>query len=497
MSYSGNALDILSQRANKQTDTNMQTIRDREQNDLKAKFAPLQQALVSTQTQMAALLDSDPDSPTYGKPLPQHQARYDELHDQAADIIGKSRLLFHSPTPEDPHGLKYLGARVADKMNITHHLADQMRQAQGDKAAADRVEGRKKDYQNATIADEGATPPPPGGLTADEQHEANRIKSNMDPKAGTSKDAPENWQQTDLHFKDGTTRTVEKNSKSGEYRTLGRHLLSPEELDGATSVPKPAPVHAESPKVGTSKGKNEYGVLTKEGWKNTRTGEIMPDFAPLPNYAQVAPTMRAVVTVDPNNPNGAVYDSVQHAIKTHEKSPQSNEYKAGAATAHDKTTQAFAQSGLDRLKEMRSIVNAHPEVFGPAAGRTMKASVWLGSQSPEAQKFQNDAQFLAEHSTAVFGGRAASTVEAMKNIMANPNTNPEALLAGFDSDESTLNDFVNPGGRLTGPQGPGAKALNDMKGKGGQHQYAIDENGKRRKVLDPKAQLPQGWKWAD
>lgn len=29
------------------------------------------------------------------------------------------------------------------------------------------------------------------------------------------------------------------------------------------------------------------------------------------------------------------------------------------------------------------------------------------------------------------------------------------------------------------------------------HSYAIDANGKRRKVLDPNAQLPAGWKWGD
>lgn len=32
---------------------------------------------------------------------------------------------------------------------------------------------------------------------------------------------------------------------------------------------------------------------------------------------------------------------------------------------------------------------------------------------------------------------------------------------------------------------------------GGVHQYAIDDSGKRRKVLDPNAKLPQGWKWAE
>ncbi len=31
----------------------------------------------------------------------------------------------------------------------------------------------------------------------------------------------------------------------------------------------------------------------------------------------------------------------------------------------------------------------------------------------------------------------------------------------------------------------------------GTHSYAVDADGKRRKVLDPNAQLPKGWKWAD
>lgn len=130
----------------------------------------------------------------------------------------------------------------------------------------------------------------------------------------------------------------------------------------------------------------------------------------------------------------------------------------GAPTGEDKQTQMFANSSLNRLKEMRSIVQKHPEIFGPAGGRKMKVSVWLGTQSPEAQKFRQDAQFLAEHSTAVFGGRAASTVEELKKIESDPTANPDALLAGFDSDEATLNDFTRAGGRLPAPKKQAAPA---------------------------------------
>ena len=161
----------------------------------------------------------------------------------------------------------------------------------------------------------------------------------------------------------------------------------------------------------------------------------------------------------------------------------------GAPTAQDKEKQMYAVSSLHRLKEMRSIVKAHPEVFGPIGGRTTNASVWLGSQSPEAQKFMQDAQFLAEHSTAVFGGRAASTVQALQKIQSDPKTNPEALLAGFDTDESTLNDFTTGGGRLPAPRAQGG-------GDQGGIIYAKDPQGHIHKAK-AGTKLPKGWNLTD
>jgi len=43
----------------------------------------------------------------------------------------------------------------------------------------------------------------------------------------------------------------------------------------------------------------------------------------------------------------------------------------------------------------------------------------------------------------------------------------------------------------------GPPSKNAPKVPGETHEYAIDDKGKRRKVIDPKATLPAGWTWAD
>jgi hypothetical protein len=51
------------------------------------------------------------------------------------------------------------------------------------------------------------------------------------------------------------------------------------------------------------------------------------------------------------------------------------------------------------------------------------------------------------------------------------------------------NDLIQQGNKAS-------KKLNPISSKAPQlHQYAIDSDGKRRKVLDPNAKLPDGWKW--
>lgn len=130
-------------------------------NDLKMQLAPLTQAAQATQTRLALFADpNDPSKPVAGK-----EAEYAAAHDQLADIIGKQRMLLRPPPAEDPHGLSYLGARVADKLHITRDLANHMREAQsgkvdkyyqqGSKDVATAVQGIQP-YQNTPVGQAGA-----------------------------------------------------------------------------------------------------------------------------------------------------------------------------------------------------------------------------------------------------------------------------------------------------------------------------------------------------
>jgi hypothetical protein len=191
-------------------------------------------------------------------------------------------------------------------------------------------------------------------------------------------------------------------------------------------------------------------------------------------FAQAAAANNLIAVTDPNTGMDTLVTRAQ-AVRQAGSGQPVTPGVVGAPTAHDKQTQMYAISGLHRLREMRQIVKSHPEIFGPVGGRTTKANVWLGSQSPDAQKFLNDAQFLAEHSTAVFGGRAASTVAALQRIQSDPKTNPDALLAGFDSDEATLKDFTTAGGRLPEPKESGStKPIVQHSKSTGQYRYSMD-----------------------
>lgn len=53
------------------------------------------------------------------------------------------------------------------------------------------------------------------------------------------------------------------------------------------------------------------------------------------------------------------------------------------------------------------------------------------------------------------------------------------------------NDLIQQGNRASKKLNPVSKNSPQL------HTYAIDTDGKRRKVLDPSAALPQGWTWAD
>lgn len=124
-------------------------------------------------------------------------------------------------------------------------------------------------------------------------------------------------------------------------------------------------------------------------------------------------------------------------------------------TSQERKTGDLAQSAVNQVQTMRKILNAHPEFFGPAAGRGTKFQQWLGSQSPDAQQYLSASRYLADHSAGVFGSRSVEVTKLLEQL-TDPKTNPAALNAALDQAESTAQHFVDAGkvhGKPTGALG--------------------------------------------
>ena len=113
-------------------------------------------------------------------------------------------------------------------------------------------------------------------------------------------------------------------------------------------------------------------------------------------------------------------------------------------TATQRTKGDLAQSAVERIAEMRAVVAKHPEYFGPVAGRMQNAQAWLGSSDPDAVTYNTAAQYLADHSAGVFGGRGQYITQALHGI-TDPHYTPEGLNAALDEAERSAKGFVDAG----------------------------------------------------
>lgn len=177
-----------------------------------------------------------------------------------------------------------------------------------------------------------------------------------------------------------------------------------------------------------------------------------------------------------NDPNSAGYQLAAGRLRVAQQNAQTAIQRLGLSqqefgfhqdefynpqpTASERGKGDLAQSAVERVREMRTILQKHPEFFGPAAGRGQKAQAWLGSQDPDAQTYLSAAQYLADHSAGVFGGRGQYITEALHSL-TDPHSNPAAVSAALDEAERTAQGFVKAGkvhGRPSAPAGnqPGA-----------------------------------------
>ena len=204
-------------------------------------------------------------------------------------------------------------------------------------------------------------------------------------------------------------------------------------------------------------------------------------------WAAAAAKNNLIAVTDPTTGQDTLVPRAQAVAAAGKGTP----YLAGvvsAPTGMDKKNQMLAQSALTQIDTMEKILDSDPGLTGPGAGQWTAFNRWLGSNSEDSQQFLAAATFMSEHGVGVFGGRNIHSIEDLQGLMGSLKTNPKALKAALEQARQTMQPWATAGGRLPAP-----KAAQG----GGAHQYAIDDKGKRHKTLDPKAQLPQGWKWAD
>lgn len=101
-------------------------------------------------------------------------------------------------------------------------------------------------------------------------------------------------------------------------------------------------------------------------------------------------------------------------------------------TGAERNKADLANSAHEQIQDMKSIVQAHPEIFGPAAGRTTDFTVWMGSQDPDAQRFRAARTIAGDHLAGVFGGRSEAALSAIDSAIGHFKDNPAAVLSGLD-----------------------------------------------------------------
>ena len=92
----------------------------------------------------------------------------------------------------------------------------------------------------------------------------------------------------------------------------------------------------------------------------------------------------------------------------------------------------MAASAADQISAMEAIIKRNPTMFGPGYGQSTEFKRWIGSQSPDAQRFAAARTIAGDHLAGTFGGRSEAALTALDNAIGQFKDNPEAALAGLD-----------------------------------------------------------------
>jgi len=138
------------------------------------------------------------------------------------------------------------------------------------------------------------------------------------------------------------------------------------------------------------------------------------------------------------------------AMITDEGQPVGSHFQGNVRpTAAERARADLGVSALQQAKDMEDIISKRGDLFGPVAGRTTDLNVWLGSQDPDAARFNASARVLADHLAGVFGGRSEYALQAIHEVVGRFKDNPKALAAALNQLVSTADLFVKKGSPRT------------------------------------------------
>lgn len=101
-------------------------------------------------------------------------------------------------------------------------------------------------------------------------------------------------------------------------------------------------------------------------------------------------------------------------------------------TGQERTRHDMAVSAQEQLTDIQQIMQKHPGMFGPGYGQSSAFKQWLGSEDPDAQRFQAARTIAADHLAGTFGGRSEAALSALDKAIGEYKDNPKAAVAGID-----------------------------------------------------------------
>jgi hypothetical protein len=101
-------------------------------------------------------------------------------------------------------------------------------------------------------------------------------------------------------------------------------------------------------------------------------------------------------------------------------------------TGQERNKADLANSASSQINDMKSIVQKHPEFFGPGYGQSTAFKNWVGSGDPDAKRFVAARTIAADHLAGTFGGRSEYALKALDDALGQFKENPKAAMAGLD-----------------------------------------------------------------